>query len=496
MPVLGHAGRLPWRRRFEGQFTVIFLPIALAVAVLFVGVFEFVADSRGKAFLRDKMASIAANQSILIARRVYAGDLDTARLVLASAIRDPHVGRIAVLSADGVPLIDMHRGDENTHPDLVTAVPLRYGTVSAGDKVGTLIVEMSKEQLERGRKARLMLSAGLAMAFGIVILVAAAIVNRRLIQTPLSRLTGAIERTSQGAGAERVDWPRDDEFGILVHAFNRMRDRQDRFETQLELARNELEARVRERTWELAQARDDAEDASRAKSMFLANMSHELRTPLNSIIGFAEIMSKHHEIKLDEETRTGYASNIFESGQHLLGVINDLLDISKAEAGKLEIIEEEMALDHSVRATMGMVESSAERTGVSLIKPEETGIEILADERKIRQILLNLLSNAVKFTMAGGNVRVSVALTEEGGVQISVSDTGIGIPEGEIEHVLEPFAQIENSFVRRSGGTGLGLPLVRILADLHQGDINIESEEGVGTTVVLTLPRERVVNPS
>lgn len=487
--------RIPWRKRFEGQFTTIFLPIALIVVVLFSGGFELIIQQRGKSDLVEKMERVAANQAILIARHVFGGNLENVNLVLASTIRDPEISRLAVLAPDGTSLIDLHRGETMKDGDLKKTVPLRFGSGSAGNVIGMLVVEMSSELIERSAQRRLILAAGMAIAFAAVILIAVSIVNRRLIQAPLDRLTGAIDRTASGAGSERVDWSRDDEFGQLVAAFNRMRDRQRKFETQLQTARDDLDERVRERTWELAKARDAAEEASRAKSMFLANMSHELRTPLNSIIGFSELLSNGRGSGLSDETRIEYASNIHESGQHLLGVINDLLDISKAEAGKLELVEEEMSLDHVIQTALGMMARMAERTGVTLIGPEPTKVTIHADERKIRQILLNLLSNAVKFTMASGEVRVSVNRGVDGPIEISVIDTGIGIPRGQIDRILQPFAQIDNEYVRHSAGTGLGLPLTRILAELHHGGITIESAEGKGTTVVLTLPAERVVNP-
>ena len=243
---------------------------------------------------------------------------------------------------------------------------------------------------------------------------------------------------------------------------------------------------------ELVAAKDKAESASRAKSEFLANMSHELRTPLNAIIGFAEII-RNRTFGPASERYSEYAGDIYNSGNHLLALINDILNLSKLEAGKFQLQEQTVDLAATVDACMLLVEAQAFQGDIRLsvsLDPEVPFIR--ADERRLRQVLINLLSNAVKFTPEGGKVIVTSA-RRSGGLAISVRDTGIGMAPEDIPKALAPFGQIERKVRRKQEGTGLGLPLARQLVELHGGTFAIESTISVGTTVTFLLPASRVV---
>jgi signal transduction histidine kinase len=252
----------------------------------------------------------------------------------------------------------------------------------------------------------------------------------------------------------------------------------------------------RQATYEaLRIAKEKAEAASRIKSGFLATMSHELRTPLNAIIGFSEMM--RHEVMgpLGNEQYRSYAADIHDSGTHLLEIINDFLDLSKAEVGKLELHEEVFDLRGTVRSVRQLTGESIRAAGLSDSFELAENLPLLcADERKTKQVLLNLVTNAVKFTPAGGRIEVDARFDPALGLSLIVTDTGIGIAPGDIGRVLEPFEQVDSSLARQHQGTGLGLPLVKAIMELHGVGVELQSEVGVGTRVRVTFPPKRAVS--
>jgi signal transduction histidine kinase len=254
--------------------------------------------------------------------------------------------------------------------------------------------------------------------------------------------------------------------------------------------------RTERRNREAEEARHAAESANRSKSRFLAIMSHELRTPLNAIIGFSDLIQSQSLGPLRPAKYREYAGDIHVSGQNLLGVINDILDMAKIEDGKMVLFEEPIDLREQIAVAMRFIAERARHGQVALDREIAEGLPpLLADHRSIRHILLNLLTNAIKFTPGGGRVAVRAERAGDGGLELAVADTGIGMSPEHVEIALTPFGQVANEYTRRHDGTGLGLPLVKSLAELHGANVRIESALGQGTTVSVAFPASRVLRP-
>ncbi|WP_271167252.1 sensor histidine kinase [Hansschlegelia plantiphila] len=242
-------------------------------------------------------------------------------------------------------------------------------------------------------------------------------------------------------------------------------------------------------------ARRRAEEANLAKSRFLATMSHELRTPLNAILGFSEVMKSEIFGAHVTPTYKEYAGDIHDSGQHLLNLINEILDLSRIEAGRYELNEESVNLAYVVEDCRHLLTLRAKNRGITIRESVEPGLPpVWADERAMRQITLNLLSNAIKFTPQGGEIRLKVGWTASGGQYVSVADTGPGIPENEIPTVLASFGQGSLAMKSAEQGAGLGLPIVKGLIDLHGGSFSLKSKLREGTEVIVALPASRIIS--
>ncbi|MDJ0609982.1 MAG: PAS domain-containing sensor histidine kinase [Kiloniellales bacterium] len=244
----------------------------------------------------------------------------------------------------------------------------------------------------------------------------------------------------------------------------------------------------------LITAKNEAEIANRAKSEFLANMSHELRNPLNAIIGFSEIIQNEALGPVGQPDYRDYAENIQISGRHLLKLINDILDLSKIEVGKLALNEDRFKVGDIIHACIALMGGQAREAGVDLQQETAQSLPtIYADERMLRQILINLLSNAIKFTPEGGSVRVQAWDHADDGLVLQVADTGIGMTLEDIPRAMIRFAQTPSPVTRKFEGNGLGLPLTKSLIELHGGSLDLQSKVDVGTTVTVRLPAERIV---
>ncbi len=320
--------------------------------------------------------------------------------------------------------------------------------------------------------------AGGILAIGLAIAIAASLALTRRMIEPIEMLRAGAARIGDGALDQRIAIQSGDELEDLADEFNRMASR-------LGESYATLEQKVADRTHELAAARDELAAVSRHKSEFLANMSHELRAPLNAIIGFSKLLLEKGsgDLTADQEQ---YVRDILDAGRHQVAVINDVLDISKVEAGRLELETSTVSVSKAVSDALAFVRAPAAQHRIDLCEELETDIgEVSADARKVRQILVNLLSNAVKFTPDAGRVVVR-GTRADGHVTLSVSDTGAGIAPDELGRIFREFTQ--TSSARGREGTGLGLALTKRLVELHGGRIWAESAVGKGSTFTFVLP--------
>ena len=319
----------------------------------------------------------------------------------------------------------------------------------------------------------------------------------RQFASPIRAITNVTSRLA--AGDDKVQIPgaeRRDEIGDMARALKVFRENVRtirRNEAELTRMRDNLERRVEARTGELAEALQAANAANAAKSEFLATMSHELRTPLNAIIGFSEVLMGKMFGPLGDARYSEYVTDINESGQQLLQHINDILEVSKIEAGKTELKEEYIDVRATLDSCLTMVGGQAKEAEIEIACDDTPGLPALfADEQKFKQIMLNLLSNAIKFTPSGGQVTVKTWYRRDNGYLFQIIDSGIGIALADIPNILTPFHQIESDLNRSYEGTGLGLPLTKSFVELHGGSLDLQSELGTGTTVTVRFPAERI----
>ncbi len=382
----------------------------------------------------------------------------------------------------------------NVPADAVTTGRDHEGTevLSAFQRIESLdwyvFVEEPLSEAFAPLEAAIWRTALLLVAFLLLAIATSVFLARRAVR-PIESIQAAAAKIGSGALDQRIEIASNDELGALADEFNRMA-------AQLQESYASLEQKVEERTRELEKALGELDEKSREleaaslhKSEFLANMSHELRTPLNAILGFSQVLREGIVGQVNEK-QAEYLEDILSSGNHLLSLINDVLDLSKVEAGQVELEVAPFLLPESLERGVVMVRERALKDGVQVTLAPNPEVDLVeGDERRIRQVIFNLLSNAVKFTPAGGAVDVR-AMKVNGEVRISVADTGPGIAVEDLERIFEEFQQTDAGMEQREG-TGLGLALSKRLVELHGGRIWVDSELGKGSTFVFTLPTKQ-----
>ncbi len=478
-------------RKFQSKiFAKVLLFVCASILVILFSsfyVFDRLEYDQKTAGLIKQQKFITQSQAIIIPQYILDHDEERIALILSGILSNPIIIGVAIYATDGQILYRFGKFESETYRVFNATHNITNFDGSGVNSLGRLLTAATDRHIVEALQQRRDFYAIVFIILFVAIVVATYSSIHLIVAIPLNRLIAAIKKSRDGKPIS-VNWKSRDEIGLLISEFQNLEDRQFRVQAQL---RHELDHRERILT-DLRKMKDAAEQASRAKTEFLATMSHELRTPLNAIIGFSEVIKNEAFGRMNVPQYREYSIDIHNSGIHLLAIINDILDMSKIEAGEMTPVEKPFDLARVAGSTVRLISEAAAKANIELISDIPDHLPAFyGDERMIKQILINLLSNAVKFTPENGKITLAATADAEGFL-ISVADTGIGIPADKIETVLEPFGQVDSRLERAYEGTGLGLPLVKSMVELHGGSLAINSRVGGGTTIRIRFPGSRV----
>jgi signal transduction histidine kinase len=483
------------------KFLLILVPVFLVLAVPGIGYLVHLQLRTDQEALARRVGNQAARAAMALARHDLNANPALPADLLAPLAADRAIVCAELTTARGVRVATLPPAQGCLDWPDIDELVLPVGAAS-------LLVRFTDVELREAERRELALAVSVVTAAFLSALLAAAIGFRLIVGHPLHLLLSTIRHSAATGEKRAVGLQRADELGAVIRAFDEMIERERERETYLTQANEELKAstealrqlneglerRVEERTAELQHKTVLAEAASEAKSRFVWTMSHELRTPLNAIIGFAEAIGERIYGPIGNARYEEYIRDIVSSGRHLLSIINRVLDVAKIESGTEPLHEEIVDVARIIDECLQTVRPLCAAAGVDLRhRPLPAPVLVRVDRTKVKQVLLNLLGNSVKFTPAGGHVDLAAAITKGGALELVIEDSGIGMRPEDIPIALSTFGQVDNSIARRHTGTGLGLPLARMLVEMHDGELEVESALGRGCRVIVRLPKSRVL---